>query len=1499
MSLHFKTSSTPNNSFTKSIASTTIRTLNGFSTAKLLQQLSDSQQVHGEHEQQHYNDLYTTYITENSYKTKASLAQSTPLPSSTSSSSSSITPAIHNILTNAANEASSASTSTTTSSLLLTTTHTANNTTTTTTTAAAATNASLSLTTSLTFLPTSASSTASSSSSSLSFSSSNSSSNVFNDSFKTVTSALTTSLFNDDNNNNNVGAFAVNTKVADDIASDNNAANALDNFLSTPFSSYLIPNSTSSQTAFAFNATTATPVIVAAHNDVDNSIIFNYTSNISNSNNNSLSLLTTVIAEQQQLDEVVHVDDDDNWMTLSVIILKGFIFFSIILAAVLGNALVIISVQRNRKLRVITNYFVVSLAMADMLVALCAMTFNASVELSGGKWMFGPFMCNVYNSLDVYFSTASILHLCCISVDRYYAIVRPLEYPLNMTHKTVCFMLANVWILPALISFTPIFLGWYTTAEHLREISLHPDQCSFVVNKAYALISSSVSFWIPGIVMLVMYWRIYKEAVRQRKALSRTSSNILLNSVHMGQTQQPTNLNYLHPSDCELTLTREETHSAISNLEDILPQTDDDDKDECDELRVPSPPPRRLSRSSIDLRDLEQERYEKVTHTDSAPSMIALHYATQQQLQVPYNKDVIAFNQQQQEQQQIWQDTLNDLQQPIEITIPIAKTNQESQQQQHHKSSTSSNSPPILNKQGNQQQQQQQQKQKLLKQYSSSRNGCDSEQYQQIFGGNNSDDSETNDYYDSINIMKQAPATCLPIAEDNKELKRLIEDNYLYFKKQSARGDKSAEGADQYAKEYGGGNRYPALSETDFIRMKNGENRYRSGKDSHKKTFALSDSEFLKSFNEVKMKKKHLEALKEGMISTNINSSSTKEEGKSGGGGGGFNLKSLLAKTKRSSTECFSLEKKRHQANSEEIQSSRAQLFKRSRNRKLSHSYNGGLRERHKSEIRSRQHSETDSEVYLPRFFSESQDSSSRYNTPDILLDINILNEHSEDNRREEDEQMGGMMTPQQKNTYNIQLIDLGANTIQEVGPDDLSYLKEITQDSPKVPNTPPPSLSPTSLMDSSIPEQLKTEALNSINEKSNTSVRSSSELAELFRSLSFPSTEQSFQSPIHQSEILSNIKAKECFRIIKKESIKQRMSTLSDQVLVNKNSSNFLMSPPMTPNFNSVIQLPTTKSPNLILTGNSSSFGGGGAGTPSNSINVYFLSPPPTATAPAFPLSSPSNQFFVSDTSTVSLDVFATLAVPTQTQQITNNSNTATQQPSSTSLQSTSQQQPTNISPKPEIILDSTLSPTSMRSGGGGGGSGGSLAGEEKDLTSPLFKRHNNETESANTNAHRSGKRSSLLTGYEGIQTVRKRQASVVTYDVNVINFSQDNSDSRSYIPMGRVSTSSASGSVRPTKGWKAEHKAARTLGIIMGVFLLCWLPFFLWYVITSLCGPACPCPDVVVAVLFWIGYFNSTLNPLIYAYFNRDFREAFRNTLECVLPCLEKRNPYNAYYV
>lgn len=104
-----------------------------------------------------------------------------------------------------------------------------------------------------------------------------------------------------------------------------------------------------------------------------------------------------------------------------------------------------------RKLRVITNYFVVSLAFADILVAMVVMPFNFSVQFYN-EWIFGPVICDLWNSSDVYFTSTSILHLCCISVDRYYAIVKPLKYPIKMTKKvgTISFYMFKI----IFISFT-------------------------------------------------------------------------------------------------------------------------------------------------------------------------------------------------------------------------------------------------------------------------------------------------------------------------------------------------------------------------------------------------------------------------------------------------------------------------------------------------------------------------------------------------------------------------------------------------------------------------------------------------------------------------------------------------------------------------------------------------------------------------------------------------------------------------------------------------------------------------------------------------------------------------------------------------------------------------------------------------------------------------------------------------------------------------------------
>ncbi|XP_015585556.1 octopamine receptor beta-2R isoform X2 [Cephus cinctus] len=218
---------------------------------------------------------------------------------------------------------------------------------------------------------------------------------------------------------------------------------------------------------------------------------------------------------------------EEKWPDVPLAILKGCILGSIIVTAVFGNLLVMVSVMRHRKLRIITNYFVVSLALADMLVAMFAMTFNASVQITG-RWLFSYFMCDVWNSLDVYFSTSSILHLMCISVDRYYAIVKPLKYPINMTKRVAAFMLMACWLSPAIISFVPIFNGWYTTTENSEHRHKHPELCEFKVNKGYAILSSSISFWIPCTIMTLTYFSIFKEANRQEKQMHSRMGNAML-----------------------------------------------------------------------------------------------------------------------------------------------------------------------------------------------------------------------------------------------------------------------------------------------------------------------------------------------------------------------------------------------------------------------------------------------------------------------------------------------------------------------------------------------------------------------------------------------------------------------------------------------------------------------------------------------------------------------------------------------------------------------------------------------------------------------------------------------------------------------------------------------------------------------------------------------------------------------------------------------------------
>jgi len=84
----------------------------------------------------------------------------------------------------------------------------------------------------------------------------------------------------------------------------------------------------------------------------------------------------------------------------------------------------------------------------------------------------------------------------------------------------------------------------------------------------------------------------------------------------------------------------------------------------------------------------------------------------------------------------------------------------------------------------------------------------------------------------------------------------------------------------------------------------------------------------------------------------------------------------------------------------------------------------------------------------------------------------------------------------------------------------------------------------------------------------------------------------------------------------------------------------------------------------------------------------------------------------------------------------------------------------------------------------------------------------------------------------------------------------------------------------------------AAKTLAIIVGLFILCWLPFFTLYLISPFCQD-CINP-ILFSVVFWIGYCNSAINPMIYALFSKDFRFAFKRIIcKCFCSGPGLRNP------
>ncbi|XP_050037497.1 muscarinic acetylcholine receptor M1-like [Dermacentor andersoni] len=192
------------------------------------------------------------------------------------------------------------------------------------------------------------------------------------------------------------------------------------------------------------------------------------------------------------------------------------------LAAVLtiiGNLMVMVSFNMDKQLRTISNYFLLSLAVADFSIGVISMPLMTMYILYA-YWPIGAVACDTWLAFDYMNSNASVLNLLVICFDRYFSVTRPLTYRANRTPQKAAIMIALAWIISFLL-WPPWVFAW-PYIEGQRTVPEEHCYIQFLETNVYITFGTAIAaFYLPVSVMCALYWRIWRETEKRKKGLGK------------------------------------------------------------------------------------------------------------------------------------------------------------------------------------------------------------------------------------------------------------------------------------------------------------------------------------------------------------------------------------------------------------------------------------------------------------------------------------------------------------------------------------------------------------------------------------------------------------------------------------------------------------------------------------------------------------------------------------------------------------------------------------------------------------------------------------------------------------------------------------------------------------------------------------------------------------------------------------------------------------------